>query len=73
MIASLEQNNLVLIDVFKNFWNSGVISDWHNYQTLMATAFLASFAMLSFGIEKIAGLMALPGFIVSFYVIFLSH
>jgi hypothetical protein len=39
----------------------------------MATAFLASFAMLSFGIEKIAGLMALPGFIVSFYVIFLSH
>ena len=60
IIASLEQNNLVLIDVFYKFLNSGVIFDWHNYQTVLATIFLGSFATISFLIEKIAGLGIFP-------------
>lgn len=31
IIQSLEQNNLVLIDLAKEFWQSGVLSDLRNY------------------------------------------
>jgi hypothetical protein len=64
VIQSLEQNNLVLVDLVRDFWKSGVMFDWRNYQTLLAMFVLILFTTISFGIEKLASLGA-PEFLVS--------
>jgi hypothetical protein len=71
VIQSLEQNNLVLIDLVRDFWRSGVYLDWRNYQTLMACILLTVFTTISFGIEKLAGQGA-PAFIVSEYSVLIG-
>jgi len=58
IIQSLEQNNLVLIDLVRDFWKSGVMFDWRNYQTLLVMFVLILFTAIAFGIEKLASLGA---------------
>lgn len=55
IIQSLEEKNLVMLDVLKNFATSGLIWDLRNYQTLLACILSLTFVMLSYFIEKMAG------------------
>jgi glycyl-tRNA synthetase alpha subunit len=54
VVQSLEERNLVLWDVFKEFGQQGIITQWENYQTLIACLLLSVFLAISYGIEKLA-------------------
>jgi len=68
VIKSLEQNNLVLIDLAQEFWRSGVVWDLKNYQTVLATCGLILFMVISYGIEKLAA-SGVPNIIVNLLIV----
>jgi hypothetical protein len=54
IIQSLEEKDLVLIDLITSFAKSGLIWDIKNYQTMTACLLLVTFCAFSFYIEKLA-------------------
>jgi hypothetical protein len=64
VVQSLEERNLVLWDLLKDFGTQGVLTDLQNYQTFFACLLLSVFLAISYGIEKLAA-MGVPACIVS--------
>lgn len=69
VVESLEERNLVLLDLVKEFWQSGVVLDFKNYQTLIACLLLSVFLAVSFWIEKMAARLTVPGWLIKLMII----
>jgi hypothetical protein len=53
VIESLEQRNVVIVELLRNFWSAGYLWDIHNYGTLLATLGCFVFSPLAFALEKL--------------------
>lgn len=69
VVESLEERNLVLWDLVKEFWQSGVVLDFKNYQTLIACLLLSVFLAVSFWIEKMAARLTVAGWLIKLMII----
>ena len=53
IIVSLDEHDFVLQQVATDFWNSGMLFDYHNYLTSLTIVSLSGFCITSYIIEKI--------------------